>query len=662
MEVEKRNRALQVLLVEDSPDDAVFVERALRRHGFDLLLERVETAEGMAAALESRPWDIVLSDFTMPRFSGLAAFDLLRSKALDIPFIFVSGTVGEEVAVHAMKLGASDYLLKGNLARLAPAVEREVREREGRAARARAEAELRQLEERYGALFEAAPFPMWVFDRESLAFLAVNDEAVVHYGYSRAEFLGLTIADLRPPEDVAALHAHVTRLPAQDRGSSWRHRKKDGSVIHVEIKAHDLQFGGRSARLIAVNDVTERRRAEEALQAKEEQLRQSQKMEAVGRLAGGVAHDFNNMLSVILSYAELMAAGLGKNDQRLADLHEIRDAGRRAADLTKQLLLFSRQQVLERQVLDLNDLLASMEKLLRRVLGEDVELTCRPAPLPARIRANAGHVEQVLMNLAVNARDAMPAGGTLTIELDSVVLDDFAALGARPVAPGPYVRLRVSDTGTGMDRATQERIFEPFFTTKERGKGTGLGLSTVFGIIQQSDGTIEVSSQPGEGTTFKVFFPVVEAAVEVPSPPTPRASVRGAETILIAEDDDRVRSVASNILRRYGYTVLDVRSPEEALQVCDRERKIDLLLSDVVMPRMGGPELSRLIMKRQPAIRVLLMSGYTDENLIRYSVDATDSALAFLQKPFTPETLARKIRDVLDRKSELLATVPGLPA
>ncbi len=642
--------ALRVLLVEDNPDDAVLLERALKRQGIDCQVERVETAEGMHIALDRRPWDIVLSDFTMPRFSGMAAFELLKNKDLDIPFIFVSGTVGEDVAVKAMKLGASDYLLKGNLARLGPAIQREIRERDSREARARAERELRQSEERYGALFEAAPFPMWVFDRESLAVLAVNDEAIHHYGYSREEFLSMTIADLRPPEDAEQFREDGSS-PGPDRGTAWRHRRKDGSLIRVEVKAHDLDFAGRGARLVAVNDVTERFRAEQALVTKEEQLRQSQKMEAVGRLAGGVAHDFNNMLSVILSYSEIVASGLHPDDPNRADLAEIRDAGRRAADLTRQLLLFSRQQVVERQVFDVNRLLADMGKLLRRIVGEDVELVFRPCSSPARIRGNRGHVEQVLMNLAVNARDAMPAGGKVVIESAGVLLADTASMGALYVVPGPYVRIAVTDSGIGMDRATRERIFEPFFTTKERGKGTGLGLSTVFGIMQQSDGTIEVVSAPGKGTTFNVYFPRVDAPVEVSALTSPPPSVHGTETVLVVEDEDRVRAVARSILRRLGYDVLDASSPEEALAICEKHEHIDVLLSDVVMPRISGPELSKLIAKRRPGIRIVFMSGYTDESLGRYAFDAT---VDLLPKPFTPESLARKVREVLDRP-EILA-------
>ena len=518
---------IRILLVEDDQDDATLVERRLRRDGLNFEMERVDTADAMSAALQRQPWDVVLSDFTMPHFSGLHAFALLRERARGIPFIFVSGTVGETIAVKAMKRGAADYLLKGDLARLAPAIQREVRERAAREAQTQTERELR-----------------------------------------------------------------------------------------------------------------------DALEAKEEQLRQSQKMEAIGRLAGGVAHDFNNMLSVILGYTNLAMSGLAADDERLAHLREVRSAGKRAAELTRQLLLFSRHQAVERQVLDLNALVSGTEKLCRRLLGEDVTFACRTVHSPARIRANAGHLEQVLMNLLVNARDAMPRGGRLTIETSNVILSDTSLRRALPVTPGSYVRLAVSDTGVGMDKTTQERIFEPFFTTKEPGKGTGLGLSTVFGIVQQSEGTIEVLSEPGHGTTFNVYFPRVDAALDAPAKTVPPPTLQGSETVLLVEDEDAVRAVARTILRRNGYSVLEARSSDAAIALCTEHTDIRLILIDVVMPKMSGPELSRLLRSHRPEARVLFMSGYTGESLTRYPIADAD---AFLEKPFTPNSLLRKIREVLDK-------------
>jgi two-component system cell cycle sensor histidine kinase/response regulator CckA len=517
---------IHVLLVEDDAGDAILVERTLRRDGLQAQCERVDTADAMKAALERRPWDVVLSDFTMPRFSGMAAFELLRATARDTPFIFVSGTVGEENAVRAMKLGAADYLLKGQLARLVPAIQRELRDRDDRERRIATERELRK-----------------------------------------------------------------------------------------------------------------------ALESKEEQLRQSQKMEAVGRLAGGVAHDFNNMLSVILGYSELAAAGLAPSDERFAHLQEVRKAGKRAADLTKQLLLFSRHQDPEQRVLDLNKLLGGADKLFRRLLGEDVELEYQPTSAPTPIRANPGHVEQVLMNLVVNARDAMPTGGKLTLATSSIVLSSAAELGVPSLGPGAYIRVSVSDTGTGMDRATQERIFEPFFTTKDAGKGTGLGLSMVFGIVQQSSGAIEVQTKLGQGTTFHLYFPRASTAPEETGMRTMPPARRGSETILLIEDEDGVRKIAQTILKRNGYTVLEARNAEQAVALCEEHLDIGLVVSDIVMPKQSGPEVLRRIRASLPGVRVLFMSGYTDESLARYPLEAGE---AFLQKPFTPMSLAQKVREVLD--------------
>ena len=397
-------------------------------------------------------------------------------------------------------------------------------------------------------------------------------------------------------------------------------------------------------------DLTGQKRMEAALNDSESQLRQAQKMEAVGRLAGGVAHDFNNMLSVILSYGALLEDGLRPEDPLLADVQEIVKAGQRAADLTRQLLLFSRQQVVETKVLDLNAVLAEVDKMVRRLVGEDVEVRLVSPEGLGRVRGDPSAMEQVILNLVVNARDAMPQGGTLTMETANVVLDDEYARTHHGAAPGPHVMLSVSDTGIGMDRATMTRIFEPFFTTKEIGKGTGLGLSTVFGIVQQAGGTVWVESEPGKGASFKVYLPAVSEDVTVSMATLAPVARRATETILLVEDEDQLRNVARGILRKSGYEVLEARNGGEALLLCEQHAgEIHLLLSDVVMPKMSGPELARRLSQVRQSMRVLCMSGYTDDSIVRHGV--LDAQFAFLQKPFTPETLTRKVREVLDASS-----------
>jgi signal transduction histidine kinase len=393
----------------------------------------------------------------------------------------------------------------------------------------------------------------------------------------------------------------------------------------------------------------DRKEAEASLRSREEQLRQAQKMEAIGRLAGGVAHDFNNLLSVILGYSELLTDGLEPGDPLRSDLEAIHEAGVRAAQLTRHLLAYSRQQVLKPSVLSLNDVVNGMEVMLRRLIGEDVELSVLTARDLPSIVADPGQLEQVVMNLALNARDAMPQGGKLTIETAAVALDaELVARGLDGPAGG-YSMLAVSDTGTGMDEATQGRIFEPFFSTKALGKGTGLGLATAFGIVKQSGGTILVQSESGKGTSFRAYFPVAEGSTVLfrSSFPPEAATLGGSETILLVEDEPLVRALACTILRKRGYDVLEAESASDALLRCEHHSApIHLLLTDVVMPRMSGRQLAERVVTARPEIKVLYMSGYTDDAVMRNGV--LDSTLRFVQKPITPDVLAQKVRSVLD--------------
>jgi PAS domain S-box-containing protein len=796
--------SLRLLIVEDSADDALLIVHELKRGGFEPDFTRVDSAAAFRAAVDRGTWDIIVSDFNMPQFTGTDALQLLRATDQDTPFIFVSGTIGEDVAVEAMRAGAQDYVVKGNLKRLVPAIERELRD-------AAVRRERRAGEERYRLLFHRHPHPLWVFDRETLRFLDVNEAAIRHYGYSREEFLAMTIEAIRPPAELPALREHLQRLPGGlGQSRSWRHIKRDGTIIDVEITSHDVDLHGRPTRIVAALDVTERKKAENALKAREHQqaavaqlgqraietadllslfdaaadvvsrtldvpytnvlelardgeslllragvgwragyvghatlgvgtesqagyslqhnsavtvedvraetrfrtsallhdhgvvsgvtaviptqqrpfgvvgahadrrrtftqddihflqavahilgtaidrdraevtLRQSQRLESVGRLAGGVAHDFNNLLTAIFGYADLLAEELPADSPGREDLREIRTAATRAAGLTRQLLAFSRQQVLQPVVLNVNDVVENLEKMLTPLIGADVALQAHLAPDLGNIRADAGQLEQVIVNLTVNARDAMPAGGKLTIETANADLGDAYAEAHRPVVPGRYIMLAVSDTGTGMDAVTKARLFEPFFTTKAPGKGTGLGLATVYGIVKQSGGYIWVYSELDHGTTFKVYLPRVEAPAEaVREPVGTTGTPVGTETLLLAEDDEMLRPLARQLLAKLGYRVLEASDSAAALAAARAHPgEIHLLISDVVMPGESGVQLAHQLMAERPRLRVLYISGYTDEAVVRHGLLAP--GLNFLQKPFTPDVLARKVRAVLD--------------
>jgi signal transduction histidine kinase len=432
---------------------------------------------------------------------------------------------------------------------------------------------------------------------------------------------------------------------AQELQDSNRRLRELQSELEERVASRTADLQQTNDEL--VRETAERRKTELALVRSEEQLRQAQKLEAVGRLAGGIAHDFNNLLSVVLSYSSMLLTDMRASDPHRPEVEEIKRAGERAAELTRQLLAFSRQQILDRRLLDINAIVGDLQNILARTLGEDIELKLLRASEIDLVRVDRGQVEQVVMNLVVNARDAMPSGGKLTIETANVHFDELYAREHPGVVPGAFVMIAVSDTGSGMDKATQLRAFEPFFTTKERGKGTGLGLSTVFGIVRQSEGHIWLYSEPGAGTTLRVYFPRSEGVLEPMEPPVRPQSLRGAETILLVEDQDQVRGVASEVLRKYGYHVLEARSPGEALLIAEQHPvTIHLLLTDVVMPKMNGRQLAQRIVAARPEIKVLFMSGYTDNVITHHGV--LDSDVAFVPKPLTPLPLVTKVREVLD--------------
>ncbi|HZE97564.1 MAG TPA: response regulator [Planctomycetota bacterium] len=511
---------LRILFVEDSPADMELEERALQKAGVAFRSLRVETKESLVAALHEFKPTLILSDFSLPTMDGLSALRTAREHSPGVPFIFVSGTIGEERAIESLKNGATDYIVKDRLGGFVVKVQRALREAEDRAVKVRVE----------------------------------------------------------------------------------------------------------------------------------EQLRQSQKMEAVGRLAGGVAHDFNNLLTVINGYSQLMLTQLTPDNPLHAQAEEILRAGERAASLTRQLLMFSRRQILSPATLNLNDLAKQTQNMLRRLIGEDIELRTALDPALGSVKADPGQIEQVIMNLAVNARDAMPNGGRITIETGNVVLDEDYASQHPGTKAGPHVMLAVSDTGTGMDEETQSHLFEPFFTTKEPGKGTGLGLSTVYGIAKQNGGSIWVYSELGKGSVFKIYFPRTdEAAAVAPPKPEVASGGRGTETILLVEDSESVRKLASAVLASRGYKVLTAEDGDAALRVLGAHSgPLDLLLTDVVLPRLSGPEIAFLVNRARPGTRVLFMSGYTDRGIVENGI--LESGISFLQKPFGPDALVKKVREVLSAK------------
>ncbi|MBS2027638.1 MAG: response regulator [Deltaproteobacteria bacterium] len=525
-------------------------------------------------------------------------------------------------------------------------------------------------EDAIAPLWKGLRFPMsscisgWaMLNRQSAVIEDIYADARVPTEAYRPTFVkSLAMVPIRAQEPIGAIGNYwaTHRKPTEQEVKLLQALADSTSTALENVKLYqelEQRLGERTAALEAArqaeaaarHELGERRRTQEALRRSEEQLRQSQKMEAVGKLAGGIAHDFNNALTVVLSYSTMAVRELKASDPLREDLEEIRKAGERAAALTRQLLAFSRQQVLAPQVLDVNDVVRSMEKMLRRLIGEDIDLKVKVSTNLYSVLADPGQLEQVIMNLVVNARDAMPQGGGLIIETENVRLDVGYASTHFEVSPGEYVMLAVSDTGMGMDAQTQARIFEPFFTTKGPGKGTGLGLSTVYGIVKQSKGHIWVYSEPGKGTTFKIYVPRHgDVAQPVAAEPPEVTNLTGNETILLVEDDEQVRLVARGILRKSGYNVLEARNAGEALLICERHpQRIHLLLTDVVMPQVNGVELAKRLGAVRPDMKVICMSGYTGEAVLQHGI--IDSGLAYIQKPLTPASLLTKLRQVLDR-------------
>lgn len=756
---------IRVLLVEDNPADARLLREAVRDAGqfHWQLVHEDRLAKGLHR-LEIEPFDVVLLDLSLPDADGLESVDRTHAHKPEIPIVVLTGLDDEGIALTAVRRGAQDYLVKGDvtgnllvrsiryamerreaieriqkseeyyrslienaldiilvlnedgtvryaspatkrilgyspqllhqssvfellhpddatsvrtlfttllgLPGMTQQVELRVRHRDGGyrvleaiaknlaegslvngivvnvrdiTERTRAEEALQEANEKLRAVIEASPLAIITLDARNCV-TSWNNAAERILGWTEPETVGGPL--LSVPENERA--DFEERMVAARRGETLtgvqvRHRRKNGSLIDLSIWTAVLRRPGGSGLVIAMADITERKRLEE-------QFRQAQKMDAVGRLAGGVAHDFNNLLTVITGYCQLVMSRLEEADPMHMEMEQVLKAAERAAGLTKQLLAFSRRQIIQSKVIDPNGMLREMKELLRRLLGEDIDLRFALAPNIGCVKVDPGQLGQVVVNLAVNARDAMPQGGRLTIETANVQLDSSYTRRHLNAEPGRYVLIAVSDNGTGIDPEHVPHLFEPFFTTKEKGKGTGLGLSTSYGIVRQNNGHLDVYSELGVGSTFKVYLPRVDEPIETSGPATPaRALPRGTETILVVEDEDDVRGVVETMLRRQGYEVLVARGGAEATQLFEMHREqIALLLTDVVMPGQSGRDLAGKLREIVPDLKVLFVSGYTDNAIVHHGV--LEPGMAFLQKPFAHEELAAKVRQVLDQQ------------
>ena len=667
----------RILYTEHDPADIDLTRRHFASVAPHLEMEVARTSSEALERLQRDGVDLLLIDLRMPDINALDVLRRLRRSPDAVPVIVVTGGGDENAAIAALKLGAMDYIVKRDnyLNQLPYAIENaihrrqlvdinrrlqeDVKERERREEEkirllAEVEAQRRQVDE----LIDSIPGVLWEVEKipgeRTLQLTYVSPQIENLLGYSVEEWLNNPNVwpTVTPPEDLERVAREFEEALAQGRPVHTRYRwiARSGRVLWVEARGIVINDqSGRPSRMRGVTmDVTAAHEAEQRHQHLEAQLLQAQKLESIGRLAGGVAHDFNNLLTAINGYADLIRQEIGSNHPIAADLLEIRNAGERAAALTQQLLAFSRRQLLQPRVVDLNVLIDGATKLLTRVLGEDVEVVTRLEPALGRVKADAGQIEQVIMNLAVNARDAMPRGGTLVIETKNTLLDEAYSEGHLLIPPGPYVVIVVSDTGEGMDSQTLPQIFEPFFTTKESGKGTGLGLSTVYGIIKQSGGWIWAYSERGRGSSFKIYLPRVDAPLGAAEPLREDASRhRGTETVLVVEDDVTVRRLMTHVLGKAGYTVLESSSVDEAVRYSLMHTgQIQLLITDLVMPGMSGRELAHMLTKSQSNMRVLFVSGYTDDAVVRHGL--VETGVHFLQKPFTPGVLGRKVREVLD--------------
>jgi len=652
-------RPLRILHLEDDADYSDLVRSLLASEHVEAQLVRVGNRAEFEAALPAEKFDLILADYLLPDYTGLDALRWSRSQCPETPFVLVSGQIGERAAIESLKTGATDFVFKESSARLVATICRAVQEAREREERRRAETELARREKYYRALTENGLDVVTVLDRTG-NFLYNSPSIKRVLGYEAKDLAGQNAFGLVHAEDVARASEVLQEAldhPEQLVRLELRLRRADGGWRFLELvgqnRLEDPDIGGL---VVNTRDISDRKEAEAARQAAElalrrleDQLRQSQKMEAIGQLAGGVAHDFNNILMVIHGHASLLLTGDHLNDLSQRSAQQIAQAAERAAKLTRQLLTFSRRHVMQPKRWDLNEVVSNMTQMLSRILGEDIVLQLAYSAGPALVQADASMLEQVLLNLAVNSRDAMPKGGVLALKLATLEIQRDRLAQYPQARAGHVVCLTATDTGCGIAPEHLPRIFEPFFTTKEIGKGTGLGLATVYGIVEQHQGWIEVESQPGRGTTFRVFLPQSGEAAPLPTMATEEKAVRGgAETILVVEDEAPVRELVCNFLAKQGYHVLQAESGVKALELCRQgTQHVDLLLTDLVMPdRMNGRELAEKLWQEHPQLKVIFTSGYSADVVGKDFV--LQCGLKYLQKPYPPQKLAQTVRECLD--------------
>ncbi|MGD9200433.1 MAG: response regulator [Chitinispirillia bacterium] len=637
-------KQINILHLEDDDADAELIQVRLESANIPCRIVPVKSGVQFTKALQEQEFDIILADYRLPGYDGITALHLAKKLCPNTPFVFVSGTLGEDTAIDCLIQGATDYVLKQKLTRLVPSVKRALNEAEERRKRQLAEASIRKLSQ----VIEQSPVSIVITNTEgSIEFVNAKFSQITGYNYN--ETVGQNPRILKSGETSDKEYRRLWETISS--GGVWdgefRNRKKNGELFweHAIISSVRNVENVITHYVAVKEDITERKQLEE-------QILQSQKMEAIGQLAGGVAHDFNNMLGVIIGHAELALENTVLDTSLRENLQQILSAGLHSAELTRKLLAFARKQTIKPKVLDLNETVEGMLKLLRRLIGEDIDLVWAPTAKLWSIKMDLAQIDQILVNLCVNARDAIAGVGKITVETQNADFDDAYCAAHKGLSPGEYVMLSVNDNGSGMDKPTMDKIFEPFFTTKEMGKSTGLGLSTVYGIVKQNGGYISVHSKPKLGSTFKICLPrYVSRTDQIPKQSTVVLTIRGSETILLVEDNSSVLNVSKHMLEKLGYTVLTSLTPREAINLMSKNYdEIDLLITDIVMPDMSGIELEKKLKSICPKLKCLFMSGHIGKYSSHQGV--LDENFNFIQKPFTSKKLAAKVREVLDTKGK----------